>query len=47
MIGKNLVIDHTFLKTPPPDQKMPRIVSRLITLGYESKICKQVFYSYF
>ena len=26
---------------------MPRIVSRLLTLGYQSKICKQVFYNYF
>ena len=25
---------------------MPRIVSRLLTLGYQSKICKQVSYIY-
>jgi len=32
-----------YFTTPPPDQNMPRIVSRLLTLGYESKICKQAF----
>ena len=26
---------------------MARIVSRLLTLGYQSKICKQVFYHHF
>ena len=29
-------------QTAPPDQNLPRIVSRFLTLGYESKICKQV-----
>ena len=29
-------------QTAPPDQNMPRIISKLLTLGYESKICKQV-----
>ncbi|KAF8157984.1 peptidase S28 [Crassisporium funariophilum] len=32
-----------YFTTAPPDQNMPRIVSRLMTLGYESKICKQAF----
>ncbi|KAF4617719.1 hypothetical protein D9613_006175 [Agrocybe pediades] len=32
-----------YFTTAPPDQKLPRIVSRLLTLGYESKICKQAF----
>lgn len=30
-------------QTSPPDQKVPRIVSRLHTLGNESKICRQAF----
>ena len=30
-------------QTSPPDQKIPRIVSRLHTLGNESKICRQAF----
>lgn len=29
-------------QTAPPDQNLPRIISKLLTLGYESKICKQV-----
>jgi hypothetical protein len=29
-------------QTAPPDQNMPRIISKLLTLGYQSKICKQV-----
>lgn len=32
-----------YFTTPPPDQKEPSLISRLITLGYESKICKQAF----
>ncbi|KDR82923.1 hypothetical protein GALMADRAFT_238593 [Galerina marginata CBS 339.88] len=32
-----------YFTTAPPDQNMSRIVSRLLTLGYESKICKQAF----
>jgi len=32
-----------YFTTAPPDQKMPRIVFRLLTLGYQSKICKQAF----
>ncbi|KAJ3510022.1 hypothetical protein NLJ89_g4906 [Agrocybe chaxingu] len=32
-----------YFTTAPPDQKLPRIISRLLTLGYESKICKQAF----
>jgi hypothetical protein len=32
-------------QTAPPDQNLPRIVSRLLTLGYQSKICKQVFWA--
>ncbi|KAF5335362.1 hypothetical protein D9611_011660 [Ephemerocybe angulata] len=32
-----------YFTTPPPDQKEPSIISRLIDLGYESKICKQAF----
>jgi len=32
-----------YFTTAPPDQNMPRIVSQLLTLGYESKICKQAF----
>ena len=34
-------LDNT--QTSPPDQKIPRIVSRLHTLGNESKICRQAF----
>jgi len=34
-------------QTAPPDQNMPRIISKLLTLGYESKICKQVNLSVF
>jgi len=30
------------LQTAPPDQKSPRIISRLLTLAYESRICQQV-----
>lgn len=30
-------------QTAPPDQKLPRIVSRLRTLENESKICRQAF----
>ncbi|KIM40869.1 hypothetical protein M413DRAFT_445651 [Hebeloma cylindrosporum] len=32
-----------YFTTAPPDQNMPRIDSKLLTLGYESKICKQAF----
>ncbi|KJA23225.1 hypothetical protein HYPSUDRAFT_137830 [Hypholoma sublateritium FD-334 SS-4] len=32
-----------YFTTAPPDQNMARIVSKLLTLGYESKICKQAF----
>ncbi|KAH6911475.1 serine carboxypeptidase S28-domain-containing protein [Coprinopsis sp. MPI-PUGE-AT-0042] len=32
-----------YFTTPPPNQNEPSIISRLITLGYESKICKQAF----
>ncbi|RXW17807.1 hypothetical protein EST38_g8048 [Candolleomyces aberdarensis] len=32
-----------YFTTPPPDQKEKTIVSRLLNLGYESKICKQAF----
>ena len=31
------------MQTSPPDQKLPRIVSRLHTLENESKICRQAF----
>ena len=34
-------VDNT--QTSPPDQKAPRIVSRLHTLENESKICRQAF----
>jgi hypothetical protein len=38
-----IAIDESiFSQTAPPDQNMARIVSKLLTLGYESKICKQV-----
>ncbi|TFK23063.1 peptidase S28 [Coprinopsis marcescibilis] len=32
-----------YFTTAPPDQKEASIISRLIDLGYESKICKQAF----
>ncbi|KAF9013147.1 serine carboxypeptidase S28-domain-containing protein [Cyathus striatus] len=32
-----------YFTTAPPDMKQPRIISRLLTLAYESKICKQAF----
>jgi hypothetical protein len=32
-----------YFTTAPPDQKQPRIISRLIDLAYESKICTQAF----
>ncbi|KAF9524271.1 serine carboxypeptidase S28-domain-containing protein [Crepidotus variabilis] len=32
-----------YFTTAPPDQKQPRIISKLLTLDYESKICKQAF----
>ncbi|TFK34727.1 serine carboxypeptidase S28-domain-containing protein [Crucibulum laeve] len=32
-----------YFTTAPPDQNQPRIVSKLLTLGYESKTCKQAF----
>jgi hypothetical protein len=32
----------TLRQTAPPDQNLPRIVSRQLSLGYQSKICKQV-----
>jgi hypothetical protein len=32
-----------YFTTPPPDQKERSLVSRLLNLGYESKICKQAF----
>lgn len=31
------------LQTAPPDQNHPRIISKLITLEYESQICHQAF----
>ncbi|KAJ7143549.1 serine carboxypeptidase S28-domain-containing protein, partial [Mycena crocata] len=32
-----------YFSTAPPDPEHPRIVSKLLTLGYESKICHQAF----
>ncbi|KDQ62701.1 hypothetical protein JAAARDRAFT_121424 [Jaapia argillacea MUCL 33604] len=32
-----------YFQTAPPDQKYPTIVSRLLTLEYESKICTQAY----
>ncbi|KAJ7160080.1 serine carboxypeptidase S28-domain-containing protein [Mycena filopes] len=32
-----------YFTTAPPDPEQPRIVSKLLTLGYESKICHQAF----
>jgi len=32
-----------YFTTTPPDPKQPRILSRLITLPYESKTCKQAY----
>ncbi|RDB14917.1 putative extracellular serine carboxypeptidase [Hypsizygus marmoreus] len=32
-----------YFTTAPPDQNAPRIISRRLTLGYESKVCKQAF----
>ncbi|KAI0074024.1 peptidase S28 [Panus rudis PR-1116 ss-1] len=32
-----------YFSTAPPDPRRPRIVSKLLTLEYESKICKQAF----
>ncbi|KAH7925596.1 peptidase S28 [Leucogyrophana mollusca] len=32
-----------YFATAPPDPNQPRIVSRLLTLEYESKICQQAF----
>ncbi|KAJ7079718.1 serine carboxypeptidase S28-domain-containing protein [Mycena belliarum] len=32
-----------YFTTAPPDPAHPRIVSKLLTLGYESKICRQAF----
>ncbi|EDR12996.1 uncharacterized protein LACBIDRAFT_312108 [Laccaria bicolor S238N-H82] len=32
-----------YFTTAPPDQKQPRIVSNLLSLAYETKICKQAF----
>ncbi|KAJ6584032.1 serine carboxypeptidase S28-domain-containing protein [Mycena vulgaris] len=32
-----------YFSTAPPDPAHPRIVSKLLTLGYESKICRQAF----
>ncbi|PFH49952.1 hypothetical protein AMATHDRAFT_62072 [Amanita thiersii Skay4041] len=32
-----------FYTTPPPDPKHPRIISRLLTLDYLSKLCKQAY----
>ncbi|KAF8073998.1 serine carboxypeptidase S28-domain-containing protein [Lyophyllum atratum] len=32
-----------YFTTAPPDQKQPRIISRRLTLDYESKICKQAY----
>ena len=39
--GSGTRINNT--QTSPPDQKAPRIVSRLRTLENESKICRQAF----
>ncbi|KAJ7080507.1 serine carboxypeptidase S28-domain-containing protein [Mycena epipterygia] len=33
-----------YFSTAPPDPEHPRIVSKLLTLGYESKICRQAFH---
>ncbi|KAG6853090.1 hypothetical protein C0991_006984 [Blastosporella zonata] len=32
-----------YFTTAPPDQNQPRIISRRLTLEYESKICKQAY----
>jgi len=32
-----------YFTTSPPDQNLPRIVSRQLSLGYQSKICRQAF----
>ncbi|KAJ7213888.1 serine carboxypeptidase S28-domain-containing protein [Mycena pura] len=32
-----------YFSTAPPDPDYPRIVSKLLTLGYESKVCRQAF----
>ncbi|KAJ7069481.1 serine carboxypeptidase S28-domain-containing protein [Mycena amicta] len=32
-----------YFGTAPPDPEQPRIVSKLLTLAYESKICRQAF----
>ncbi|KAF8895639.1 serine carboxypeptidase S28-domain-containing protein [Infundibulicybe gibba] len=32
-----------YFTTAPPDQNLPRIISRFLTLDYESKTCKQAF----
>ncbi|KAF8651928.1 hypothetical protein AX16_004572 [Volvariella volvacea WC 439] len=32
-----------YFTTPPPDRNHPSIISRLLTLEYESKICRQAF----
>jgi hypothetical protein len=36
-------IEWGYFTTAPPDQNLPRIVSRQLSLGYQSKICKQAF----
>ena len=41
LIESGTQINNT--QTSPPDQKAPRIVSRLHTLENESKICRQAF----
>jgi hypothetical protein len=35
------------METAPPDPAHPRIVSKLLTLEYSSKICRQVRRSWF
>ncbi|KAJ7464832.1 serine carboxypeptidase S28-domain-containing protein [Mycena galericulata] len=32
-----------YFTTAPPDPEHPRIISKLLTLGYESKVCHQAF----
>lgn len=32
-----------YFDTAPPDQNQPRIVSRLLTLAYQSRICQQAY----
>ncbi|KAJ7244057.1 hypothetical protein C8J57DRAFT_1555993 [Mycena rebaudengoi] len=36
-------LDWGYFSTAPPDPRHPRIISELLTLKYESKICRQAF----